>query len=115
MKELFVFGAGASHASTNQGTPLGKDLLWTYYPDCVLFPLIENDKPTNDSVSEELKCFEDLFLFLRSRPEFIKYVNQLERNVKDGMISYFNVEKKYYVDELITIIYCVRESRRMPF
>ncbi len=31
IKEVFVFGAGASNASAR--TPLGKNLGWTYYED----------------------------------------------------------------------------------
>ncbi len=100
MKEIFVFGAGASYAST--GTPLGKDLVWEYHQDCVLFyPLGSDSKRTSYSISEEQKDFEDLFCFLQSRPEFKKYANQLGRNIKEGMVSVFDVPKRYYIDELM--------------
>lgn len=60
-----------------------------------------NGKPTDDSIKEELKNFSGLDHFLRSRPEFLKYAYQFKRNVNDGMISVFDVEKRYYVDELM--------------
>jgi len=100
MKEVFVFGAGASYASA--GTPLGKNLVWTYHQDCALFfPIGSNGKPTNDSIEEERRHFTDLLAFLRSRPEFMKYANQFERNINEGMVSNFYIEKSYHIDELM--------------
>lgn len=100
MKEIFVFGAGASYASA--GTPLGKDLVWTYHRDCVLFhPLGSDGRRTNDSIKEEQEEFEDLRRLLRSRQEFEKYDDQLERDMKESMTSNLDVPKRYYVDELM--------------
>lgn len=100
MKEIFVLGAGASHASA--GTPLGKDLVWTYHQDCVLYHTLgSNGRRTNDSISEEQKDFKTLFDFLQSRPEFKKYANQLESNINEGVVSCFDVPKRYYIDELM--------------
>lgn len=102
MKEIFVFGAGASHASTRGGTPLGKDLVWTYHPDCALLSAMgSNGQPTPDSVKVEQNHSADLQSFLKSRSEFNKYADQLNRDIKTAMVSSFNVEKKYYIDELM--------------
>jgi len=52
MKEIFVLGAGAPHASA--GTSLGKDLVWRYYQAC---------SGLDDSKEEEKKRFEILLLY----------------------------------------------------
>ena len=100
MKEVFVFGAGASHASAR--TPLGRNLLWTYYQDCVLFyQMGSNGNPTDDWTKEVRKEFENLLCFLQSKSEFKKYADQLERMMRGEPDSDFDVEKRYSVVELM--------------
>lgn len=100
MKEIFVLGAGASHASG--GTPLGKDLVWRYYQDCSLFYQMGSDgKPISDSIAEDKKYFMDLQKFLCSRQELEKYCDSLKEMMRTGYIWDFNVGKRYYIDELM--------------
>ena len=42
MKEIFIFGTGASHASAE--TPLGQNLVWVYLPNCFGFDINSNRK-----------------------------------------------------------------------
>ena len=66
--QLFVFGAGASHASGE--TPLGKDLVWDWYADCSTFLAIgSNGKPVAEAVEEDKKEFESFGQFLRFAQE----------------------------------------------
>lgn len=82
MKEIFVFGAGASHASA--GTPLGKDLVWKYI-----------------QVEEDRDRLEDLFCFVRSKPELKKYVVPLRRMLNTGYLEVLQVDKEHNIDELM--------------
>jgi len=62
-KEIFVFGAGASHASGHM--PLGRDLVWMYYPTCSGLYRIENGRPAKEDLKEK-------------RIEFINYEKFLQ-------------------------------------
>ena len=100
MKEIFVFGAGASHASAN--TPLGENLVWDYYADCSLFhEWGSNGKPTQISITHTQKEFSDLSEFLKSESKWKHYADSLEQGIKDGYFRMINVPKEYYVDELV--------------
>jgi len=90
MKEIFILGAGASHASA--GTPLGRDLVWRYYQDC---------SGLYDSKEDEKKHFKTLLSFLETEPEFKKYCESVEEMMNTQYIWELNVAKRYYVDELM--------------
>ena len=49
--KVFVFGAGASYASGR--TPLGKDLIWSYFLDCSTLFRIEGGKPAKEDLKEK--------------------------------------------------------------
>lgn len=89
MKEIFVLGAGASHASA--GTPLGKDLVWRYYQECSGIDDSEKDK----------RHFESLLSFLKTKPEFKEYHDSLKEMMDTQYIWELNVDKRHYVDELM--------------
>lgn len=84
MKEVFILGAGASHASA--GTPLGKDLVWK------IPPLVEE---------EEKKYIEDLLRFVQSIPKLPKFILQVQRMLKTGYLESQEIDKEYYIDELM--------------
>ena len=88
MKEVFIFGAGASHASAK--TPLGQDLVWTYFSDCFEF-----------NVESNRKKFGSLLNFFQSNPKWKEYADELKRCINASTNQIFNVDKKYYVDELM--------------
>ena len=110
MKELFVFGAGASYASG--GAPLGKDLGWRYFHDCCGFRECKEGTLTpTDADREEktrqysiwirfLSCVQDHF------PEAIepkgvreKAIEVLSSIESDAVPSY--LPKQYYIDEIL--------------
>ena len=88
MKEVFILGAGASHASAE--TPLGQDLVWTYFPDCFEFDISSNKRK-----------FGPLLEFFKSKTKWKQYADKLCRCIKDRTICEFDVDKKYYIDELM--------------
>jgi hypothetical protein len=103
MKELFIFGAGASHASCH--TPLGKDLVWKYFDDSHgLYRMGDDGKPHPD----ELEAIEGEFVNLK---EFLKSIDEVFPNIKvfdkwqeainDAKMFVFPFEKQYYIDELM--------------
>lgn len=103
MKEIFVFGAGASKASA--GTPLGNELVWTYHQDCCEFLSVINGVPDN---SEENIIFSNLRKFFvlvgHIFPELSK---ELEKWENRGIHMYNPptlLNKKYYVDEILRIV-----------
>ena len=63
MKEVFIFGSGASYASAR--TPLGEDLAWGYHRDCSRFATVVNGKRDPDDLKGEEKLFEDFVNFTR--------------------------------------------------
>lgn len=84
MKQVFVLGAGASHASA--GTPLGKDLVWK------IPPLSEE---------EEKRYIKNLLLFVQSIPKLSKYIPQVQRMLETGYLESQEIDKEYYIDELM--------------
>lgn len=102
--QLFVFGAGASHASGN--TPLGKDLVWDWYADCSTFPLIgPNGKPVAEAVEEDNKEFKDFGEFLRFAqeryPALSNVYDQWQKAVREGEHLILNIAKPYCIDEIM--------------
>ena len=85
-KEVFVFGAGASHAS--RGTPLGKDLIWKYESDCAGLYRMEGDKPAADDLKEKNTEFmnygEFLQLFDKVYPGLNAY-NSWQKEMQEAM------------------------------
>lgn len=103
MKELFVLGAGASYASAQ--TPLGKDLVWDYPQDCSLLVPIVGGKPdyTQDGIDNDLEHF---FSFCgRIFPELAGELTRFRRSRQENIVYNppYNMEKKYYLDEILRI------------
>lgn len=105
MKEVFIFGAGASHASAGIPFPLGKELVWTYFQHCRDFSEVDgNGQVTSDDMEKILKQFGDLQKFLKSRPEFREYADQLEQMINGSPTHNFDVPKGRHIDELMNIL-----------
>ena len=103
MKEVFVFGAGASHASGN--TPLGVELVWKYHESCMLFSPVEGGRVDNTAENERFKNL-DKFLVLAAKiyPE-LEIEARNFRNRKQFMYTApLFLPKKYYVDEILKIL-----------
>ena len=92
MKEIFVFGAGASHASGE--TPLGKDLVWSYCSDCF-----------NGSSKDK-----DFLEFLKAYPRFKKSADK-EENRHPATLHILDAEKS--IDEVMKEL--VEKSRTNGF
>ncbi len=112
MKEVFIFGAGASYASAR--IPLGKDLVWNYFYDCSTWYQVEGGKPTLDDLNKKGKEFINFGEFLRLAdsifPELHEYDNWMKCMKETMMYSPpTGFDKKYYVDEIIRILQ--RESK----
>lgn len=84
MKEVFVLGAGASHASAE--TPLGKDLVWK------IPSLVEE---------EEQRYLKDLLRLVQLIPKLSKYIPQVKRMLKTGYLESIKIDKEDYIDELM--------------
>ena len=104
MNHVFVFGAGASTASAN--TPLGRDLVWDYHPDCGLLVSINNGVPDLSEENENFKNFRK-FLELCSSiyPEFKNLLQKWDDRGEEFFHLYDRIEKKHYVDELLEILH----------
>lgn len=104
MSELFIFGAGASHASG--GTPLGKDLVWNYYEDCSTWYAIGSDeRPTEADLEDKRREFADFGNFLlkiQDRYPGLSGISQKwDKAMKAGEFFMLNIEKPYYIDEIM--------------
>lgn len=108
MKEIYVFGAGASHASG--GTPLGNELGWSYFSDTSTLYRMEHGKPAPDDIKKKKEDFitykQFLILARKTYPE-LKEDEKFERALYNGE-SYFppyNLAKRYYLDEMLRILH----------
>ncbi len=104
MPELFVFGAGASHASG--GTPLGKDLVWNYYEDCsTLYAIGSNGRPTEADLEDKYREFTDLGVFFQKiqnrYPKLSEISQKWDKAMRAGEYFVVDIEKQYYIDEII--------------
>lgn len=112
MKELFVFGAGASKASA--GTPLGSELGWEYFQGTSTFYKMEGGRPAEDDVIEKKTQYASLREFLcvveKYYPKrFAGESEKLDKTIESGQtyLSPFlalnedDSAKKYYIDELL--------------
>lgn len=107
IKEVFVFGAGASNASG--GMPLGKNLVWSYYEDCSGFYRIENGRPAEDDLAEKRTEFINYGRFLQLADKIfpgLDTYNKWQKAMREGeMLMFpFQLDKKYYVDEMAKIL-----------
>lgn len=103
MKEVFVFGAGASKASSD--TPLGTQLVWTYCEQtCLAVPII-NGMP--DTSSEDKK-YANLLKFLKFVGDYYPELkDEVHRFLNRGMKIFFApyiLEKKHFVDDLLRVL-----------
>jgi hypothetical protein len=99
MKEVFVFGAGASAESA--GTPLGSELVWNYHRDTALLKTIVNGVPDLSKENEQFKNFQAFHeLLTRDFPELR---DERERWEKRGESFYRPrcLKKNHYIDELL--------------
>jgi len=109
MKEVFVFGAGASNASANPPltyAPLGRELVWNYYTDCS--DLIPERSGVPDLREEEVR-FADYRKFIEIvgnyypilRPLIVEWKKRGSRGFDPS--GYLN--KTLYVDELLELFH----------
>lgn len=107
MKELFVFGAGASHASGN--APLGKDLVWSYFEDCsLMYEMGTNGKPTQNDLDQKRKEFQEFGEFLKAIEDIfpnISEYNKWQRCMNEALVHEPQIDKKYYIDEIMDVLY----------
>lgn len=95
MKTVVVLGAGASHALVQ--TPLGSNLVWTYYQDCAPF----------HSVPFEGESAYKMFLEMAGKLHPKAFDRELERFdlVKQEGMMYFapqeRMNKYHYVDDML--------------
>ena len=105
MRELFVFGAGASHVSG--GTPLGKELVWGCYEDCSTLYAIGPDgyHPAKADLEEKRRDFADFINFLRKMqdryPALSGIAQKLDKAMEAGEFFVLDIEKSYYIDEIM--------------
>ena len=103
MKELFVFGAGASHASSR--TPLGKNLVWDYFTDCHgLYQMGKNGKPDSRALDETEKNFVNFGKFLKSIDKLFPGIlvhDKWKKSMNNAMMFIPKIDKKYYIDEIM--------------
>lgn len=103
IKEVFIFGAGASHASG--GTPLGKDLVWNYFEDCsTLYEIGSNGKPASHDIEEKKREFINFGIFLKSIKDIFPSISEYERwqqCMNEGEMHIPRIDKKYYIDEIM--------------
>jgi len=109
MKEIFVFGAGASNASSNPPltyAPLGKELVWNYYNDCS--DLIPEKGGIPDLREEDIR-FADYRKFIEmvgnDCPILKPLVEEWEKRGYRGFDPSGYLNKTLYVDELLKIFY----------
>jgi len=109
MKEIYVFGAGASTASA--GAPLGRDLGWDYCLQCCkLFEIGSNGKPKQNSIDERKEEFKNYIKFLEIVGKYYsEYKNEATKAIEDisegaTHLPPFFIDKKYCIDEILKII-----------
>jgi len=107
MKEVYVFGAGASHASGR--TPLGPNLIWDYYMSCSTMYKIINGKPDSTEHKKEfinLEKFLELFeqVYPERKGEKNSYLKALDEGMDYQPPSFHYGNKKYYFDEMVRIL-----------
>lgn len=107
IKEVFVFGAGASNASAR--TPLGKDLVWAYYESCSTWYEVKHGKPTEHDLRKKREEFVNYGKFLQLTdgiyPELDAY-NRWHKNMNEALMfnSPAEANKKYYIDEMAKVL-----------
>jgi hypothetical protein len=106
MKEIFVFGAGASHASG--GTPLGRDLVWNYFEDCsTLYEIGSNSKPALHDIEQKKREFINFGIFLKSIQDIFPDISEYDKwqqCMSNGEMHIPRIEKKYYIDEIMSLL-----------
>jgi len=105
IKEVFIFGAGASYASA--GAPLGNELVWSYYSDTCLFNQL-NPNGSPDLAEENIE-FINLSKFFdlveQEYPELKGTKSRWKEECKRNNIFFapYDLNKKYYVDEIVRV------------
>lgn len=101
MKELYIFGAGASHACCR--TPLGKDLVWNYFEDTsTMYEIGHGGGPSSrdlDAKNKEYQLFGD---FLKSMGG--RYYEYWQKCMGESMMFSPEVEKHHYIDEVMEVL-----------
>ncbi len=108
MKEVFVFGAGASYASAD--IPLGERLGWEYYFTCFdMHEISVNGTPVLDKETVEFNNFRHFLELCETIfPELKGIAERWERDRRENISntpwpSYAN--KKYFVDHIAEILF----------
>ena len=113
MRELFIFGAGASYVSG--GTPLGKDLVWSYFEDCSTLYQIGPDgyHPAKADLEEKRKDFADFINFLWKMqdryPALSGIVQKFDKSMEAAESFVLDIGKLYYIDEIMEDL--IRDAR----
>jgi hypothetical protein len=118
MFEIFVFGAGASYASS--GAPLGKDLVWQYYDNCSAWHEVgDNGCPTPDDLNNNLQEFSDFIVLLQKLepryPGLSGVSRKLKKAMESGSFSSLNIGKAFYIDEIMEDLIRSGEGREVIF
>ena len=106
-KELYIFGAGASHAAAS--LPLGHELGWMYFMQCSTLFKMEKGSAANSDVQKKLIKFNYFGEFLdaagKMYPELSKEKEAWQNKMSRAEIYYpeflLSKNKKYFIDEML--------------
>jgi hypothetical protein len=101
MKEVFVFGAGASKDSGN--LPLGSELIWYYHQDCFDLTILRNGIADNTRENARFRNYEKFLEFAgKVYPELAREADKWRtRGIYMYTPDFLYGAKKYYVDEML--------------
>ena len=106
MKEIFIFGAGASNASA--GTPLGKDLVWSYPQDCSMWAQTgDNGKRDPTDLKETERMFKDFGDFLKLMEKNFPGISEYYKfkpSLQTACVYAPQIKKEYYIDEVMKFL-----------
>ena len=96
MKHVYIFGAGASAASA--GTPLGRDLVWTYPIDCGgLVPYDDNGIPELQEDNERFSNYRRFLALCASiYPECQAFLEKWDNRCDKFFDIHGCLEKRHY-------------------
>ncbi len=111
-KEVYIFGAGASHAAAD--TPLGNELGWYYFVNCsTLFEMTNDGGVSSEDLAEKRNRFSSLEKLLeiagKVYPELSgeidRYLNDMKSAISYRPTFLSNKNKKYFWDEMLSVSY----------
>jgi hypothetical protein len=114
MKEVYVFGAGASNTAAN--IPLGSELGWKYFNDCVGVYEVEGRTPVEHDLKEKLEYLSVFFEFCDVIAKYFPEHKGLKEKAHDTLKKAlsdptpYQLSKKYYIEEALKYIGEYRSS-----